>query len=55
VSSNADAYDYLAESIRAWPDQEELAQRIDANGWTDVRWRNLTGGAVALHHAHRIA
>jgi demethylmenaquinone methyltransferase/2-methoxy-6-polyprenyl-1,4-benzoquinol methylase len=45
----------LAESIRAWPHQEELAQRIDANGWTDVRWRNLTGGAVALHHAHRIA
>src|SRR5262245_18116493 len=37
VSSNADAYDYLAESIRAWPDQEELAHRIDANGWTDVR------------------
>lgn len=55
VSSNADAYDYLAESIRAWPDQEELAHRIDANGWTDVRWSNLTGGAVALHHAHRIA
>jgi demethylmenaquinone methyltransferase/2-methoxy-6-polyprenyl-1,4-benzoquinol methylase len=55
LSSNADAYYYLAESIRAWPHQEELAQRIDANGWTDVRWRNLTGGAVALHHAHRIA
>jgi demethylmenaquinone methyltransferase/2-methoxy-6-polyprenyl-1,4-benzoquinol methylase len=55
VSSNADAYEYLAESIRAWPRQDELAHRIDANGWTDVRWRNLTGGAVALHHAHRLA
>jgi demethylmenaquinone methyltransferase/2-methoxy-6-polyprenyl-1,4-benzoquinol methylase len=55
VSSNADAYDYLAESIRSWPRQEELARRIDRNGWTDVRWRNLTGGVVALHHAHRLA
>lgn len=53
VSSNADAYTYLAESIRAWPEQEQLARRIDANGWTDVRWRNLTGGVVALHHAER--
>jgi demethylmenaquinone methyltransferase / 2-methoxy-6-polyprenyl-1,4-benzoquinol methylase len=54
VSSNADAYSYLAESIRAWPEQEELARRIDANGWSDVRWRNLTGGVVALHHAERV-
>ena len=55
VSSNSDAYTYLVESIREWPRQEELAHRIDANGWTDVRWRNLTGGAVALHHAYRMA
>ena len=49
VSSNPDAYVYLAESIRAWPDQAELARRIEAAGWTDVAWRNLTGGIVALH------
>jgi len=51
VSSNPDAYVYLAESIRAWPDQAELAQRISASGWSDVRWRNLSGGIVALHAA----
>ena len=53
VSSNPDAYVYLAESIRAWPDQEQLARRIADAGWTDVQWRNLTGGIVALHKATR--
>ena len=51
VSSNPDAYVYLAESIRAWPDQRDLAQRIGEAGWTQVRWRNLSGGIVALHAA----
>jgi demethylmenaquinone methyltransferase/2-methoxy-6-polyprenyl-1,4-benzoquinol methylase len=55
VSSNPDAYVYLAESIRAWPDQAGLAQRLAAAGWTAVGWRNLTGGIVALHRAHRPA
>jgi demethylmenaquinone methyltransferase/2-methoxy-6-polyprenyl-1,4-benzoquinol methylase len=51
VSSNPDAYVYLAESIRAWPDQRRLAERIDTNGWSGTQWRNLTGGIVALHRA----
>ena len=51
VSSNPDAYVYLAESIRAWPTQSELADRIRDAGWDAVRWRNLTGGIVALHAA----
>ena len=51
VSSNPEAYVYLAESIRAWPEQPALARRIEAAGWSDVRWRNLTGGIVALHAA----
>jgi demethylmenaquinone methyltransferase/2-methoxy-6-polyprenyl-1,4-benzoquinol methylase len=51
VSSSPDAYVYLAESIRAWPDQAGLAARIQRAGWTKVRWRNLSGGIVALHHA----
>ena len=51
VSSSPDAYVYLAESIRAWPDQAGLARRIAAAGWTDVQWRNLSGGIVALHRA----
>ncbi|GAA4900394.1 demethylmenaquinone methyltransferase/2-methoxy-6-polyprenyl-1,4-benzoquinol methylase [Actinomycetospora succinea] len=51
VSSNPDAYVYLAESIRAWPDQAALAARIAAAGWRSVAWRDLTGGIVALHTA----
>ena len=51
VSSSPDAYVYLAESIRAWPDQAALAERITAAGWRDTEWRNLTGGIVALHRA----
>lgn len=54
VASNPDAYVYLAESIRAWPDQAELAQRIGRAGWAGVRWRNLSGGIVALHAATRL-
>jgi demethylmenaquinone methyltransferase / 2-methoxy-6-polyprenyl-1,4-benzoquinol methylase len=53
VSSNPDAYVYLAESIRAWPDQATLAHRIADAGWSAVRWRNLTGGIVALHAASK--
>ncbi len=53
VSSSPDAYVYLAESIRAWPDQPELAGRIEAAGWQRPEWRNLSGGIVALHRASR--
>jgi demethylmenaquinone methyltransferase/2-methoxy-6-polyprenyl-1,4-benzoquinol methylase len=53
VSSNPDAYVYLAESIRAWPDQQALAGRIRAAGWVDVAWSDLTYGIVALHRARR--
>ena len=51
ASSNASAYDYLGESILAWPDQRALAARLHAAGWRGVGWKNLTGGIVALHRA----
>ncbi|MFF3037750.1 demethylmenaquinone methyltransferase [Arthrobacter citreus] len=51
VASNPDAYVYLAESIRAWPNQDELAAWIAAEGWDDVAYRNLSGGIVAIHRA----
>jgi demethylmenaquinone methyltransferase/2-methoxy-6-polyprenyl-1,4-benzoquinol methylase len=51
VASNPDAYVYLAESIRAWPDQRGLATLIQASGWSKVAWRDLTGGIVTLHRA----
>ncbi len=52
VCSNPDAYVYLAESIRAWPDQRGLATLIQASGWSRVAWRDLTGGIVALHRGY---
>jgi demethylmenaquinone methyltransferase/2-methoxy-6-polyprenyl-1,4-benzoquinol methylase len=53
VASNPEAYVYLAESIRAWPPQATLADEISQAGWSAVRWRNLTGGIVALHAASK--
>lgn len=51
LSSNPDSYVYLAESMRAWPDQRTLATRIHRAGWSQVQWRNLTGGIAAVHRA----
>lgn len=53
ASSNPAAYDYLAESILAWPDQEAFARVVAEALWRDVEWKNLSGGAVALHRAVR--
>jgi demethylmenaquinone methyltransferase/2-methoxy-6-polyprenyl-1,4-benzoquinol methylase len=55
LSPNAEAYDYLAESIRDWPGQRDLADRMGAAGWGGVRWLNLSLGVVALHLARRPA
>jgi len=52
ISSNPAAYEYLAESIQAWPDQSSLAARIESAGWHEVEWRNLSRGIVALHRAY---
>ncbi|MDT0449001.1 demethylmenaquinone methyltransferase [Streptomyces hesseae] len=53
VCSNPDAYVYLAESIREWPDQPALAARLQKAGWSKVAWRDLTGGVVALHRGFK--
>jgi demethylmenaquinone methyltransferase/2-methoxy-6-polyprenyl-1,4-benzoquinol methylase len=53
LSPAGDAYEYLAESIRDWPDRAELARRIADAGWAAVRWRDLTLGVVTVHTARR--
>ncbi|MFF0478364.1 demethylmenaquinone methyltransferase [Streptomyces sp. NPDC004284] len=53
VSSNPDAYVYLAESIQSWPDQRALAGLLQKAGWSRVAHRNLTGGIVALHRGFK--
>ena len=55
LSSNPVAYQYLAESILAWPDQAKFAAQIQQIGWEQVAWRSLTGGIVALHRGSKPA
>jgi demethylmenaquinone methyltransferase/2-methoxy-6-polyprenyl-1,4-benzoquinol methylase len=49
LGSDPEAYEYLARSIGAWPAQEELAGWLRDAGFERVRWRDLSGGIVALH------
>ena len=53
TARSPEAYEYLAESIVDWPAQRELAGLIKAAGWSAVRWRNLSLGAVAVHVGRR--
>jgi demethylmenaquinone methyltransferase/2-methoxy-6-polyprenyl-1,4-benzoquinol methylase len=53
TARNPEAYEYLAESIVDWPAQRELAGLIRAAGWSAVKWRDLSMGAVAVHVARR--
>jgi demethylmenaquinone methyltransferase/2-methoxy-6-polyprenyl-1,4-benzoquinol methylase len=52
-TQNPDAYDYLAESIIAWPNQADLGEIMAKSGWREVRWENLTFGVVAVHTARK--
>jgi demethylmenaquinone methyltransferase / 2-methoxy-6-polyprenyl-1,4-benzoquinol methylase len=49
LTSDPEAYQYLARSIGAWPDQPGLARWLQEAGFDEVAWRDLSGGIVALH------
>jgi demethylmenaquinone methyltransferase/2-methoxy-6-polyprenyl-1,4-benzoquinol methylase len=53
IADDEDSYRYLAESIRKHPPQEELADMLREAGFDDVRYRNLSGGIVAIHSGAR--
>ena len=53
ISSNPESYEYLAESIITWPNQQELAQKFKEAGFASVQYRNLTGGIVAIHRGFK--
>ncbi|WP_025156035.1 demethylmenaquinone methyltransferase [Leifsonia aquatica] len=53
ASSNPAAYEYLMDSIQAWPAQPELATWLRDAGYESVAWRNLTAGIVALHRGRK--
>ncbi len=54
IAGDRDAYRYLAESIRVFPDQQALAARMRAAGLDQVKVRNLSGGVAAMHSGWRI-
>lgn len=54
VAGDAESYRYLAESIRRFPDQQRLADRMAAAGLRHAGWRNLSGGIAAIHWGRRI-
>jgi len=53
ASSNPAAYEYLMDSIQAWPNQRELASWLREAGLERVAFRNLTAGIVALHRGFK--
>lgn len=53
VSKHRDAYTYLPESVLAFPEPDDLSERIAAAGFSDVRFDTLSAGICALHYGTR--
>jgi demethylmenaquinone methyltransferase/2-methoxy-6-polyprenyl-1,4-benzoquinol methylase len=53
ASKTPEAYSYLSESILAWPNQEQLKEKIQSAGYSKVDYRNLTFGIVAVHRGYK--
>jgi demethylmenaquinone methyltransferase/2-methoxy-6-polyprenyl-1,4-benzoquinol methylase len=53
LAGDQDAYSYLPESVRSFPEPETLAAMIDAAGFSEIRWLLLAGGIIAIHSATR--
>lgn len=54
IAGDADSYRYLAESIRRFPDQNELAAMLRTAGFERVDWQNLSGGICAIHRGAKV-
>ena len=54
VAGDREAYQYLVDSIRRFPDQKRFATLIAKSGLAQVKWRNLSGGIAAMHSAFRL-
>ena len=54
MTGQSDAYQYLVESIRKFPDQETFADLMKKQGFSNVRYRNMTFGIVALHSGWKV-
>lgn len=54
VSGSRGAYEYLPDSVSKFPDQKNLAQMMSETGFSDVEYKNLTGGVAAIHTGAKI-
>ncbi|MCL2567478.1 MAG: bifunctional demethylmenaquinone methyltransferase/2-methoxy-6-polyprenyl-1,4-benzoquinol methylase UbiE [Alphaproteobacteria bacterium] len=54
IAKNEDAYQYLVESIRNFPSQEEFANMIRNAGFKSVGYKNLSFGIACIHYAEKI-
>jgi demethylmenaquinone methyltransferase / 2-methoxy-6-polyprenyl-1,4-benzoquinol methylase len=53
ISGSKSAYEYLPDSVARFPDQASLVALLQKAGFSEVRFRNLTGGIAALHLGRR--
>lgn len=53
LTGSGESYQYLAESIRRFPDQDTLAGMLRDQGFESVSWNNLSAGICAIHHAKK--
>jgi demethylmenaquinone methyltransferase/2-methoxy-6-polyprenyl-1,4-benzoquinol methylase len=51
LAGDPDAYSYLPNSVRTFPDPQRLAAMMDSAGFTEIRWLLLAGGIIAIHSA----
>jgi demethylmenaquinone methyltransferase / 2-methoxy-6-polyprenyl-1,4-benzoquinol methylase len=49
LAGDPDAYSYLPDSVRTFPEPEKLAEKLDAAGLAEIRWLMLAGGIIAIH------
>jgi demethylmenaquinone methyltransferase / 2-methoxy-6-polyprenyl-1,4-benzoquinol methylase len=55
LAGDPDAYSYLPDSVRTFPEPERLAGMLDSAGLAEVRWLSLAGGIIAIHSATKPA
>jgi demethylmenaquinone methyltransferase/2-methoxy-6-polyprenyl-1,4-benzoquinol methylase len=49
LAGDPEAYSYLPDSVRSFPEPRELATMMDAGGFERIRWLLLAGGIIAIH------
>ena len=54
VAGDSDAYSYLPDSVRTFPEPRVLAARMDAAGFGEIRWLLLAGGIIAIHGGTKV-